>query len=78
MKFGKHCGLVKSFDELRFKIWLDNNAYKLLESLKVKPGQTILDFGCGKGDIWREAVVELSKYVETDIIHAHFRTTCTD
>ena len=42
-------GLLERIHELRFKGWLDAHASSVLAEASVKPGQVVLDFGCGAG-----------------------------
>jgi ubiquinone/menaquinone biosynthesis C-methylase UbiE len=45
----KHLGIVTHIKELRFKSWLNKNAFKVLAGIGVTAGQVLLDFGCGSG-----------------------------
>ena len=48
-RLSKHCGMVGHLGELRFKKRLDGNPHEFLAQLGLKPGQVVLDFGCGSG-----------------------------
>jgi len=48
-RVSKHFGMVAHLGEMRFKKWLDQNPNELLAQLGFKPGQVVLDFGCGSG-----------------------------
>ncbi len=41
--------LIARINELRFKGWLDAHASTVLTTAGVKPGQVVLDLGCGSG-----------------------------
>jgi len=40
---------MRRLGEVRFKRWLDKNAYEVLAEVGVGAGMAVLDFGCGSG-----------------------------
>ena len=40
---------MRRLGEVRFKRWLDKNAYEVLAEVGVRAGMAVLDFGCGSG-----------------------------